>query len=100
MHENSGRNRFIITDGVDHEAEMTLTADGDRTIPGQIFTAGSCAAGCDRVFDATYPLPSLEQQMTAICATGHLHNVGPTDEDRPFNLSSMSTGMLNELEKA
>ncbi|MFZ5962607.1 hypothetical protein ACOXXX_06610 [Thalassococcus sp. BH17M4-6] len=99
-HENAAPNRFIIADGVADGPELTLTADGDMTIPGRIFTGGSCAAGCDRVFDADYPLPSFAEQMAAIREKGHLPSVGPTDENGPFDLSGLSTGMLNELEKA
>ncbi|WP_425097934.1 hypothetical protein [Tropicibacter sp. S64] len=99
-HEQAAPNRFIITDGVADGPEMTLTADGDLTIQGQLFTAGSCASGCDRVFDADYPLPSIAEQAAQMKALKHLPNVGPTPEDGPFNLTKMTGGMLNELEKA
>ncbi|WP_425102433.1 hypothetical protein [Tropicibacter sp. S64] len=100
VHENAAPNRFIITDGVADGPEMTLTAEGDLTILGQLFTAGSCAAGCDRVFDAGYPLSSIPEQAALMKALKHLPNVGPTPEDGPFNLTQMTGGMLNELEKA
>ncbi|MFZ7092561.1 hypothetical protein [Primorskyibacter sp. 2E233] len=100
VHENAAPNRFIITDGVNDGPEMTVSAEGDLVIQGQLYTAGSCAAGCDRVFDEDYPLPSLTEQMRAIRALGHLPNVGPTPEDGPFNVTAMTGGMLNELEKA
>ncbi|WP_425102242.1 hypothetical protein [Tropicibacter sp. S64] len=99
-HEQAPPNRFIITDGVADGPEMTLTAEGDLTIQGQLFTAGSCAAGCDRVFDAGYPLPSIAEQAAMMKTLKHLPNVGPTPEDGPFNLTQMTGGMLNELEKA
>ncbi|MFZ5964904.1 hypothetical protein ACOXXX_18320 [Thalassococcus sp. BH17M4-6] len=99
-HENAAPNRFIIADAVADGPEMTLTADGDLTIPGQLFTAGSCAAGCDRVFDADYPLPSIAEQAAMMRANKHLPAVGPTPEDGPFNITAMTGGMLNELEKA
>ena len=91
---------FIIADAVADGPEMSLTAEGDLTIPGQLFTAGSCAAGCDRVFDADYPLPSIPEQAAMMRAKKHLPAVGPTPEDGPFNITAMTGGMLNELEKA
>ncbi|MFZ5964908.1 hypothetical protein ACOXXX_18340 [Thalassococcus sp. BH17M4-6] len=99
-HENAAPNRFIIADGVADGPEMTLTADGDLTIPGQLFTGGSCAAGCDRVFDEDYPLPTIAEQAKMMRANKHLPAVGPTPEDGPFNITAMTGGMLNELEKA
>ena len=99
-HENSAPNRFIIADAVTDGPEFTLTAEGDLTIPGQLFTAGSCAAGCDRVFDADYPLPTIAEQAALMRAKKHLPNVGPTPEEGPFNITAMTGGMLNELEKA
>ncbi|MFZ5964903.1 hypothetical protein ACOXXX_18315 [Thalassococcus sp. BH17M4-6] len=99
-HEQAAPNRFIIADAVADGPEMTLTADGDLTIPGQLFTAGSCAAGCDRVFEPDYPLPTIAEQAAMMRANKHLPNVGPTPEDGPFNITAMTGGMLNELEKA
>ncbi|MFZ5964905.1 hypothetical protein ACOXXX_18325 [Thalassococcus sp. BH17M4-6] len=99
-HEDASPNRFIIADAVADGPEMSLTADGDLTIPGQLFTAGSCAAGCDRVFDADYPLPTIAEQAAMMRANKHLPAVGPTPEDGPFNITAMTGGMLNELEKA
>ncbi|MFZ5964897.1 hypothetical protein ACOXXX_18285 [Thalassococcus sp. BH17M4-6] len=100
VHEDAAPNRFIITDAVPDGPEMTLTAEGDLTIPGQLFTAGSCAAGCDRVFDADYPLPTIAEQAAMMRDLKHLPAVGPTPEDGPFNITAMTGGMLNELEKA
>ncbi|WP_299303240.1 hypothetical protein [uncultured Litoreibacter sp.] len=100
VHENASPNRFIITDGVADGPEMTLTADGNLTIEGQLFTAGSCTAGCDRVFDTDYPLPTIAEQAAMMRKLKHLPNVGPTPESGPFNITAMTGGMLNELEKA
>lgn len=100
VHENASPNRFIITDGVADGPEMTLTATGNLTIEGQLFTAASCSAGCDRVFDADYPLPSIAEQLEMMQRLQHLPNVGPTPEDGPFNITAMTGGILNELEKA
>ncbi|WP_425099091.1 hypothetical protein [Tropicibacter sp. S64] len=99
VHENAAAGRFFINHSGGGR-QMALDAAGNMTIEGELFTAGSCSAGCDRVFDADYPLPSLPEQMAAIREAGHLPNVGPTDEDGPFNLTAMTGGILNELEKA
>ncbi|KMK63995.1 hypothetical protein [Puniceibacterium sp. IMCC21224] len=81
--------------------EMVLEPGGDMTIGGDLFTNGSvCAAGCDRVFDADYPLPTMAEQAAMMRTTGHLPNVGPTDEQGRFNVTQKVGGMLNELEKA
>ncbi|MFZ7092559.1 hypothetical protein [Primorskyibacter sp. 2E233] len=100
VHENASPNRFIITDGVADGPEMTISAEGDLEIQGQLYTAGSCAAGCDRVFDADYPLPTIAEQAAMMRDLKHLPNVGPTPENGPFNITAMTGGMLNELEKA
>ncbi|MFZ5964919.1 hypothetical protein ACOXXX_18395 [Thalassococcus sp. BH17M4-6] len=99
-HEDAAPNRFIIADAVADGPEMTLTAGGDLTIQGQLFTRGSCAAGCDRVFDEDYPLPTIAEQAAMMRANKHLPAVGPTPENGPFNITAMTGGMLNELEKA
>ena len=99
-HEQAAPNRFLIADGVADGPEMTVNAAGDLTIQGRLFTAGSCSAGCDRVFDADYPLPTIAEQAAMMKANKHLPNVGPTPEDGPFNITAMTGGMLNELEKA
>ncbi|MFZ5964889.1 hypothetical protein ACOXXX_18245 [Thalassococcus sp. BH17M4-6] len=99
-HEQASPNRFIIADAVADGAEMSLTAGGNLTIQGQLFTAGSCAAGCDRVFEPDYPLPTIAEQAAMMRVNKHLPAVGPTPEDGPFNITAMTGGMLNELEKA
>ncbi|OWU80776.1 hypothetical protein ATO6_24490, partial [Oceanicola sp. 22II-s10i] len=82
------------------DIEMRLTPAGNMHIKGQLFTGGSCAAGCDRVFDADYPLPTIAEQAAMMREKRHLPNVGPTPEEGPFNITAMTRGMLNELEKA
>ncbi|WP_425099957.1 hypothetical protein [Tropicibacter sp. S64] len=99
VHENNPDGRFFINHS-DGGRQMALTRSGDMTIPGQLFTGGSCSAGCDRVFDADYPLPTIPEQAAMMRELKHLPNVGPTPEDGPFNLTAMTGGMLNELEKA
>ncbi|WP_088626447.1 hypothetical protein [Oceanicola sp. 22II-s10i] len=96
----SGEFRVTTEPGGPSDIEMRLTPAGDMTLKGQLFTAGSCAAGCDRVFDEDYPLPTIAEQAAMMREKKHLPNVGPTPEDGPFNITAMTGGMLNELEKA
>ncbi|MFZ5964894.1 hypothetical protein ACOXXX_18270 [Thalassococcus sp. BH17M4-6] len=99
-HENNAPNRFLLS----HSSTglvMTLTEGGDMVLTGDLTTTGAvCGAGCDRVFDADYPLPSISEQAAMMFENRHLPNVGPTDEDGPFNVTQKVAGMLNELEKA
>lgn len=98
-HEKNAPNRFLVS----HSSggiQMSLNSGGDLTLTGELFTAGSCSAGCDRVFDADYPLPSIDEQTRMMLEKRHLPNVGPTPEEGPFNITAMTGGMLNELEKA
>ncbi|WP_136439988.1 hypothetical protein [Pacificoceanicola onchidii] len=99
VHENNPQGRFMINHS-DGGLQMGLTRDGDMTLLGELFTAGSCSAGCDRVFDEDYPLPTIAEQAAMMREMRHLPNVGPTPEDGPFNITRMTGGMLNELEKA
>jgi hypothetical protein len=80
---------------------FTLTSAGNVTIPGTITTGGpTCGAGCDRVFDADYELPSIEEHSRAMWERGHLPNVGPTPEGEPIDVTDKLGRMLNELEQA
>ncbi|WP_136440861.1 bZIP transcription factor [Pacificoceanicola onchidii] len=99
VHENNTQGRFMINHS-DGGLQMGLTKEGNLTLLGELFTAGSCAAGCDRVFDEDYPLPTIPEQAAMMRERKHLPNVGPTPEDGPFNITKMTGGMLNELEKA
>ncbi|WP_136442095.1 hypothetical protein [Pacificoceanicola onchidii] len=99
-HENSNPNRFLITHS-DGGVQMSLDKTGNMTLLGDLTTTGAvCGAGCDRVFDADYPLPTISEQAELMFANRHLPNVGPTDENGPFNVTQKVAGMLNELEKA
>lgn len=79
---------------------MVVEHDGDLVIAGTITTTGSCAGGCDAVFDADYDLPSIEEHAEYMYSNRHLMHVGPTPEEGPFNLSTKVGGMLSELEYA
>jgi hypothetical protein len=94
----TGQLRYNIVDG--DSQEMSLDANGNMIIAGQLTTAGSCSIGCDRVFDKDYDLKSLEEHNQAMWSQGYLPNVGPTAEDGPFNVSDKMGRMLNELEHA
>ncbi|MFK7938877.1 MAG: hypothetical protein AB8B82_05830 [Roseovarius sp.] len=95
-----GTFRVTTAPGGAGDIEMILTPEGDMTIEGELTTAGSCSAGCDRVFDADYPLPTIAEHNAKMWANGHLPNVGPTAENGPFNVSDKMGRMLNELEHA
>ncbi len=90
--------RLNIVDG--DSWELQLAPNGDLTIGGSIFTAGSCSSGCDRVFAPDYDLPTIEEHAAAMWSRGHLPVVGATEEGQPINLSDKTERMLNELEKA
>ncbi|MGR3315679.1 hypothetical protein [Roseovarius indicus] len=95
---NTGEFRYNIVDG--DGPEMRLNADGDVTIAGKLTTAGSCSVGCDAVFDADYPLPSIEDHLAETLALGHLPNVGPTRNGEPWDVTDKMGRILNELEHA
>ncbi|MFW2542765.1 hypothetical protein ACN2XU_08995 [Primorskyibacter sp. 2E107] len=99
-HENNAPNRFLISHS-DGGVQMALSKQGDMVLMGDLTTTGAvCGSGCDRVFDADYPLPTIAEQAEMMFASRHLPNVGPTDENGPFNVTQKVAGMLNELEKA
>jgi hypothetical protein len=95
-----GDDEFRISKGGSGLVELRLTATGDMFIPGTLTTAGSCAGGCDRVFDDGYNLPSIEDHARFMFDNRYLMHVGPTEESGPFNLSEKVGGMLSELEYA
>ncbi|MEQ9239700.1 hypothetical protein [Roseovarius indicus] len=94
----TGELRYNIVDG--DGPEMKLNADGDMQIGGTLTTAGSCSVGCDAVFDADYPLPSIEDHLAETLALGHLPNVGPTRHGAPWDMTDKLGRVLNELEHA
>jgi hypothetical protein len=81
-------------------SELTLASGGNLTIAGQLFTAGSCSIGCDRVFTDDYDVESIEEHAEYMWQNRHLEGVGPTPEGAPMNVSAKTEGILNELEKA
>ena len=94
----TGQLRYNIVDG--DNQEMSLDADGNMELDGTLTTAGSCSVGCDAVFDADYPLPSIEDHLAETLALGHLPNVGPTREGEPWDVTDKLGRVLNELEHA
>jgi hypothetical protein len=91
---------FVLQERLEGKNVFVMSNNGDLAITGQLTTAGSCAAGCDRVFDADYDLPSIADHQAMMWENGYLPNVGPTAEDAPFNVSNKMGRMLNELEHA
>ena len=91
---------FVLQERLTGSNVFIMSNNGDLAITGELTTAGSCAAGCDRVFDADYDLPSIAEHQSAMWKNGYLPNVGPTAENAPFNVSDKMGRMLNELEHA
>jgi hypothetical protein len=92
---------FRINASAGTTTEFRLNQNGNLTISGSLFTGGStCGGGCDRVFTADYPLPTIREHAREMWQKGHLPTVGPTPEDQPINVSDKLGRMLNELEKA
>lgn len=74
---------------------------GNLVVTGTVTTGGpTCAAGCDAVFDADYPLPTIGDHTAQTYELGYLPNVGPTLPGQPLNLTEKMGGILNELEYA
>ena len=95
----TGQLRYNIVDG--DNQEMSLDADGNMVLDGTLTTAGpTCAAGCDRVFDKDYPLPSISEHAQQMFASGHLPALGPTQPHAPINVTEKLAGVINELEHA
>ena len=102
-HRNAGNQEFFILDEDNADGvEFTLDRSGNLTITGNLTTGGSgaCNAGCDRVFDASYEMPTIEEHAAYMWDNQHLPAVGATIEGEPMNLTHKVGGMLNELEKA
>lgn len=93
---------FQLTNSVGTGDEFVMDAVGNVTLSGSLTTsgAGACNAGCDRVFDEDYDLPSIEDHAELMYRHGYLPNVGPTPEDSPINITEKVGRVLNELEHA
>ena len=95
----TGQLRYNIVDGDNHE--MSLDANGNMVIDGALTTAGpTCASGCDRVFEADYALPSIEEHAKAMFAAGHLPVIGATIPHAPVNVTERQGNIINSLEHA
>ncbi|MEO8460164.1 MAG: hypothetical protein ABI451_06530 [Dokdonella sp.] len=82
------------------QATNQVDIAGNLVITGTVTTSGSCNVGCDRVFDSSYNVPSIEDHAAAMWKEKHLPNVGPTAENVPFDVADKMGRMLNELEQA
>lgn len=81
--------------------EFRIDTGGNVTLEGTITTSGStCGSGCDAVFDPDYDLETIEEHANEMFSNKFLPNVGPTEENKPINLTDKLGRMLNELEKA
>ncbi len=99
-HQSPGGSGLVLSDVGDAVSEFLLDVNGNVTIAGTITTTGSCSGGCDRVFASDHPVESIEDHAAEMWAKSYLPAIGPTPESGPFNVSTMTGGMLNELEKA
>ena len=95
----TGQLRYNIVDG--DAQEMSLDANGNMVLDGTLTTAGpTCAGGCDRVFDADYPLPSIAEHADQMFDLGHLPSIGATLPHAPVNLSERQGNIISALEHA
>ena len=80
---------------------MSLDASGNLVIGGSITTTGTtCSGGCDLVFKPDRKHATIEEHARDMWEKSFLPAVGPTKENKPFNLTDMTGGMLHELEIA
>jgi len=104
LNHNAGQDAFIINyidSGGVIQNELLLTQTGNLTIPGTLTTGGTaCSGGCDAVFTSEYDLPTIEEHAAEMWSNQYLPAVGQTIENKPFNITEKTGGMLNELEKA
>ncbi|MFZ7092563.1 hypothetical protein [Primorskyibacter sp. 2E233] len=101
VHENASPNRFIITDGVADGPEMTLTADGDITIPGNFISGATTLNVPDYVFADAYPLRPLSEVAEFVSANRHLPDV-PSAADIAkdgLDLTDMQMTLLKKVEE-
>ena len=99
---NNPGTAFTINFNDSAGTEFSLSAAGDLTLEGQIFTevGASCNAGCDAVFSPEFDLPTIQEHADLMYAKSHLPAVGPTGPNMTVNLTQKTMGMLHELEKA
>jgi hypothetical protein len=96
-----GNGNFRISKDGTGTTEFDMTAAGDLTITGELTTGGTtCGGGCDLVFSPDTDRTPLEAHAEAMWSQGYLPAVGPTPENRPFNLTEKVGGILHELEMA
>ncbi|MBE7213925.1 hypothetical protein MK852_06725 [Shewanella benthica] len=94
---------FVITNLATDTQEFVLDAAGNLEIVGTLTTSGaSCSTTpCDGVFKPEeYVVESIEEHADYMWKNAHLIGVGPTGKNEPFNLTTKTTGILHELEKA
>ena len=99
----TGQLRYNIVEAADTPQipEMTLDADGNMVLTGTLTTTGpTCAGGCDRVFDASYPLPSIAEHAAQMFDLGRLPAIGATVPHAPVNLTERQGNIINSLEHA
>ncbi len=100
---NTGAGAFVINDTADAgDQEFNLSAAGDLTIGGSIFTDDCSPCVSDYVFEPGYELMPLAQLEEFIQRQGHLPNVpsqGDVDRAGKLNMTQMQMRMLEKIEE-
>ncbi|WP_136444114.1 hypothetical protein [Pacificoceanicola onchidii] len=101
VHENASPNRFIISDAVADGPEMSLTADGDLTVPGAFISGSTTLNVPDYVFEPGYDLRPLSEVSAFIDQNGHLPEVpSAADVARDgLDITQMQMAQLKKIEE-
>ncbi|WP_136444115.1 hypothetical protein [Pacificoceanicola onchidii] len=101
VHENAAPNRFIISDAVADGPEMSLTADGDLTVPGNFISGATTLNVPDYVFEPDYDLRPLSEVSAFIAENQHLPEVpSAADVARDgLDITQMQMAQLKKIEE-
>ncbi len=89
---------------VDVAVELTLEANGNLTVRGNLFSAACVSptpCGPDYVFEPDYPLMPLDELDAFITANKHLPNVPSAEEMSagPINVNTFQMRLLEKIEE-
>ncbi|WP_136444116.1 hypothetical protein [Pacificoceanicola onchidii] len=101
VHENAAPNRFIISDAVADGPEMSLTADGDLTVPGTFISGSTTLNVPDYVFEPGYDLRPLSEVSAFIDQNGHLPEVPSAAQIAKdgLDMTDMQMRLLKKVEE-
>ena len=97
-----GENEFRISRSGTGATELSLTAAGDLTITGDVFTGSCSPCVSDYVFESGYELMPLAEVATFIEDNGHLPNVPSEAEYQERGgvaLHEMQVKLLEKIEE-